>query len=120
LPSCRFDQLVEVLHLVRCLSGRKVEAAPAIAVLGDALERRAALAAEPYRHFAADRLGIAANVFEFDEFALVGAVCIAPETAHRVDILAGALRAPLPRHADRVELLLQPSDPHAQREASAA
>src|SRR6202035_5489336 len=79
LAPCRFDQLIEVLHLVGRLARREVESAPSVSILGDALERRAAFAAEPYRHFAANGLGVAANVVEFDELSLVAAMCVAPE-----------------------------------------
>src|SRR6202047_1706093 len=54
LAPRRLDQLVKALHLRRCLIGREIEAAPSIAVISDALERRAALAAEPNRNLSAN------------------------------------------------------------------
>jgi hypothetical protein len=51
---------------------------------------------------------------------VIAAEGIAPQTAHRLDIFARALRAPLPRDAERAKLFFEPADANAERHTAFA
>ena len=63
--------------------------------------------------------GVDPHRVETDEFAVEGGDVVAPERAHRGDVLRGACRAPLERDAECVELLTRPPDADAEREPAA-
>ena len=76
------------------------------------------MAADRDRHAAVGRLGVGTHAVEGDELAVETGVVGRPERPHHLDILLGAGGSPLPRHAEHLELLLEPTDADAELQAT--
>src|SRR5262249_37922522 len=113
------EQPIEPQELLAGVRRIELETVPAVAVFGDAPERRLALASEDHRKPGAlDGLWKAACVVEPHERAVMARDSRAPKLAHQADLPSGPLRTPLPGYAERGELLRRPADADTEREAS--
>src|SRR5260370_13373096 len=116
-----FQHLFEPPDLGRRLIQIHVQAVPSVAVLGGALQRRAALATEEHwEPGAMNWLGKTARALEAHEFAGMTAEFVAPQLAHGRNVIARTLRATLPWNTDRVKFLFEPADADAQDDSAFA
>lgn len=80
---------------------------------------RVAVAADMDRHARLGRPGPQDAVAEVGELAMMARALLAPECAHRGDVVVGACAAALERDAERAEFLGKPADADAEDQAAA-
>jgi len=116
----RASRAVEGGDPCRGLRGQEAEPVPALPEVGDAAERRIALAAEDDRWVRLlDRLREHAERRYPQERAVVARQRLRPERAHRGEVFAAARGAIVERDAEGLELLAQPADADAEVEPAA-